>query len=579
MFQLRDYQQRLVDQAIASIHSGDKPLLVAPTGAGKSLILSEIARQLLAQNSGLVLILCHRREILQALERTITKHLEITPTLIEASNRTPLDQLNGPVFIAMVPTLSRRTKQIPSTWIGKIQLLVDEAHHSTAPTWSKLIELLAPQILCGCTATPVSSNRQPLSDIYSALHIGPQPGELVDQGHLCPARVYAAERAINLDGVPIKRGDYDLTKASERAITLNGDAVDLVKRFNPQLDPTLVACCDLKHAASMAEAFNDAGITAAAIDGSMATDRRDQLIQQFSSGGLKVLAFVSMIDEGMDLPEAVAIVFARPTRSVRLRRQLEGRVRRVAPEKPHCLILDLTDSWQRLPLPDDVIEWSIDAPREEGATAKPRNPDREEIVRDPTTGEVQVRQISPDRFKEILQERKPWGETPRLIEAIQQNQRGYIAFLRNNFTGRMRAIQHAVTWEGCTLEHCEQISQALGFSANWSDRTFTANVRVTSAWKRNLPQHNKGQEIFRQALHDAVEAGDLRSSALDGRLDYVGSRGNAIVIHVACDLPPDQITAAEQRLRSALEHRLAPYCLAIPGLQIVRIDRQLAFSR
>lgn len=422
MFQLRDYQQRLVDQAIASIHAGDKPLLVAPTGAGKSLILSEIARQLLAQNPGPVLILCHRREILQALERTIAKHLEITPTLVEAGNKTPLDQLSGRVLIGMMPTLSRRTKQIPPTWIGKVQLLVDEAHHSVARTWSSLIELLNPQILCGCTATPVSSNRRPLSDIFSVLHVGPQPGELVDQGHLCPARVFAAERTINVDGVPIKRGDYDLAKAGERATTLNGDAVDLVKRFNPNLNPTLVACCTLEHARTMAAAFNDSGIPAAAIDGSMNVDRRDQAIRRFSSGELKVLAFVSMIDEGMDLPEAVAIVFARPTRSLRLRRQLEGRVRRVAPGKECALVLDLTNCWQNLPLPDDVIEWSIDAPREEGATAKPRDPDREEVIRDPSTGEILVRPIEADRFREILQERRPWGETPRVIEHAQPGQ-------------------------------------------------------------------------------------------------------------------------------------------------------------
>lgn len=570
MFQLRDYQRKLVDQAIASLEQGERPLLVAPTGAGKSLILADIVRRILEQDDIPILVLCHRREIFVHLNRSIRKHTGQEPALIEAGKKINLETTSARVFIAMVPTLSRRLKSIPDSWPGNIAALLDEAHHTTAPTWSRLLDTIQPRLICGCTATPVSANKTPLGEFYTCLHVGPQPGELVDAGHLCPVKLFASEKRIDTTGVKIKRGDFDLKQAGQRAIQLTGDAVALVQRFNPSCDQTLAACCTLEHAGLMAKAFNDAGISAAVIDGGMATPKRDDLIAQFSSGQVQVLAFVSLIDEGLDLPEARCLLFARPTRSIRLRRQLEGRVRRIHEGKDHCVIVDMTDSWRRLPLPDDVVEWDINAPNESGAKLVARKKNKE-VIRDPKTGQVKVVTITAARFAEIQRGRNAWRETPRVIEALSskdgQVDHSYFSFLRRNRFARRGALKGFTAHEGATLEQFHEVGKLLRFSPYWAERAYEDAVGQSSRTKRAIHRHEALERQLLLAVRQAIAAGELRKETLDGRLRFVGVRGIDLVLKVECRVPDESKDLVRDRLTRAIETRLTPWRLTVLGLQ------------
>ena len=95
-----------------------------------------------------------------------------------------------------------------------------------------------------------------------------------------------------------------------------------------------------------------------------------------------MLCACSVIDEGLDIPEATCLQILRPTASIRLWRQLIGRVLRPAAGKDHALIIDHTDNWLRLPLPDEQIEWRLNAETQEPAEKRKR-------VINPETGEVE----------------------------------------------------------------------------------------------------------------------------------------------------------------------------------------------
>ena len=104
-FQLRDYQQSLIDRCFQSLDQGETPLLVAPTGAGKTIIAAEIVRRLI-DNGQKVLVTAHRIEIIHQLDAAIKSHTGIEPGLLMAGSTVRFEEEK--VMVAMLPTAVRR---------------------------------------------------------------------------------------------------------------------------------------------------------------------------------------------------------------------------------------------------------------------------------------------------------------------------------------------------------------------------------------------------------------------------------------------------------------------------------------
>ena len=92
----------------------------------------------------------------------------------------------------------------------------------------------------------------------------------------------------------------------------------------------------------------------------MPTAERDRIFAAFRAGEITILCACAVVDEGLDVPGAGCIQLVRPTRSLRLLRQLQGRVLRASPGKDRALLIDHGPSWRELPLPDEEIAWSLD---------------------------------------------------------------------------------------------------------------------------------------------------------------------------------------------------------------------------
>jgi type I site-specific restriction endonuclease len=116
------------------------------------------------------------------------------------------------------------------------------------------------------------------------------------------------------------------------------------------------------------------------VDGNTPKPERAAIFQRFRTGDTTVLCACAVIDEGLDVPEATVLQITRPTASLRLWRQLIGRVLRPAPGKAEALIIDHTDNWRRLPPPDAAMEWKLNAEVQEPREA------RQLVISD--TGEV-----------------------------------------------------------------------------------------------------------------------------------------------------------------------------------------------
>jgi len=575
-FELRDYQLRLVDEGIAAMEAGNRPALFAPTGAGKSVVLGEIANRLINDDKP-VIVSCHRREIAKHLEASLEKHLGIKPGLVTADSKTDMEDIKSPVILAMMPTISRRLKKLPSDWVGKYVLLTDECHHATSTSWLNTIEALQPRSLLGCSATLVSCNTAPLSRVFGQIIYGPSLEELVDQGHLARPILYGVDpsQAIDVSGWKSRGGDYLMDdNAAAAAIKLAGSSVEVWKKLNSDRLLTLAACVNVVHAQELAEAFNDADIPAAAVHGSMPDAERDKIIADFTAGRIRVMAFCQLIDEGFDVPEASCILWCRPTRSIRVHRQINGRGSRVFPGKSTYMIIDQVGNHSRLPMPLEHIEWDLNLAKEDGARRRGFNPDKQEIVEDKESGVIELRDITPERFIEIqTAARRPPCDQTLEYAALHGGVTAVREFLRDRHLedrydqlsrfARAALLRTLRASETADMSLFQAVGEGFGFSPMWGAETFEQSLRDEANRFANRRRFDRARRVVTSALEDAVAAGELGERVLErGRVEVLGERVGILVISVhSGGIQAQRELETRDRVWAALEERVRPYTI------------------
>ena len=251
-------------------------------------------------------------------------------------------------------------------------ILVHNCHHSVAGSWSKILCSFSRARLLGVTATPVRLDGKGLGiksgGFFDKLIYGPTVKELTKLGFLSPSIVYAPPIGADLEGLRHKYGDFQMAEAAERLDkpTITGCAVTHYQRICPGV-PAIAFCSSVEHAEHVAEQFNDAGIPAESIDGTLNDSQRRYRIQALGDGRIKVLTSCDIISEGTDIPVVTAAILLRPTESMGLCLQQIGRCLRPFPGKTQSIILDHVGNCLKHGLPDDDRQWSLD-----GEVKKPR---------------------------------------------------------------------------------------------------------------------------------------------------------------------------------------------------------------
>ena len=195
--------------------------------------------------------------------------------------------------------------------------------------------------------------------MFEILITGPSTSELIDQGHLVPARVYAPSRP-DLTGIKVERGDYvesQLAAVMDTGVIV-GDIVSHYLRLAKDRKAVVFAT-GVAHSRHIADEFRNAGVLAAHIDGSTPTDERDAILKQLANGSIDVVSNAMVLTEGWDCPDVSALILARPTKSIGLYRQMVGRVLRPAAGKTDAVVLDHAGAVFAHGFPDEPIEWSL----------------------------------------------------------------------------------------------------------------------------------------------------------------------------------------------------------------------------
>ena len=345
---LRDYQQQGIDDIRQAFLTGyRRPLYVLPTGGGKTVMFTFMARSA-AERGKRVCILVHRRELLlQTCAALQARHGRIAPGCL----RTRDD-----IQVATVQTLVNRLDEYDFDFV-----IIDEAHHAKARSWMKVIEAYPDATVLGVTATPCRLDGQGLGDVFQVLVEGPTVTELTDDGYLAPAVVYAPS-TIDTSGIHSARGDFvrkELAAAADKP-TITGDAIAHYRKYADKL-PAIAFCVSVEHAEHTAAQFRSEGYRSVSVDGKTKQHIRDGAIRDLAENRLDVLTSCEIISEGVDVPLVSCGIMLRPTHSMGLAMQQMGRILRPAHGKEHAIILDHAGNCLRHGLPSTPREWSLNS--------------------------------------------------------------------------------------------------------------------------------------------------------------------------------------------------------------------------
>ena len=359
---LRDYQQQCIDDlrsAFAKKHR--RVLLVAPTGAGKTVMFSYLTQKL-TERGNRVLLLAHRDFLLDQIGGTLAR-FGIPHGFIAAKRKRELCHLTQ---VAGVHTLKNRVGKIAwqPDWI-----ICDEAHHVVAGSWNTIMQAYPAARVLGVTATPQRLDGKGLGDVFDQMVLGPRVQDLMDQGFLSKVRYYSP-KTVSTKGMHTRMGDF-VQSEIEEAVNTRGVTGHAVEWYKKACDgaPAIAFCASIAHSENVAAGFREAGYRWQALHSKMSYADNQAAIQKLGNGELHGVSSCEIISEGFDVPVVTAAILLRPTKSLGLHLQQIGRVLRPAPGKERAIVIDhvgnvaecLADVWSlNHGRAEDDREWSLD---------------------------------------------------------------------------------------------------------------------------------------------------------------------------------------------------------------------------
>ena len=339
-------------QAERQLRDRHRNLVVAATGTGKTVIAALDYRNLLSTDSTppRLLFVAHRQEILQQSLRTYREVLARGSFGEEYVAGKRPDRWQH-VFASVQSLNAYGIERIPRDHFDVV--VVDEFHHSEAPTYRRILDHLQPRELLGLTATPERSDGVDVRDWFggrSAYEL--RLWDALSADLLAPFHYFGVADDVDLRGVDWKRGSYT-TEGLDRVYTGNdARAAKVIRELTDKVTDVgrmrgLGFCVSVAHAEYMAEVFSRAGIPSKAVSGQTPAAERMEALSKLRGLELNCLFAADLFNEGLDLPEIDTVLFLRPTQSATVFLQQLGRGLRRAPGKAVLTVLDFIGMHRR----------------------------------------------------------------------------------------------------------------------------------------------------------------------------------------------------------------------------------------
>lgn len=357
MLQLRQYQSEAV-QAVFDYWAtgGGNPLIVIPTGGGKSLIIATIVRRLIENWPSMRIgIVTHTKELIAQNYAELIRIWPEAPAGIYSAGLNRRDTRSKILFCG-IQSVAKKVKQIGALDV----LIVDEAHlipRSSDTLYGRFIEDLKTETpdmrILGATATPFRLDTGRLesgdSAMFDAIAYEANVSDLIRQGYLSPLISKATAASIDVSNVA-KRGGEFIPAALEGAVDqdwITKAAVAETVGYGADRRAWLIFCVSVKHAEHVRDEVRRHGFSCEAVSGDMPAADRSRVIEAFRRGELRCLTSVSVLTTGFNVPQVDLVSLMRPTLSTGLFIQQVGRAFRLAPGKSNAIVLDFAGNVRR----------------------------------------------------------------------------------------------------------------------------------------------------------------------------------------------------------------------------------------
>lgn len=307
-FEPREYQKQQILEASELLPLKEKILLQLPTGAGKTVMFSLIARDFIDKHKKAVIILVHRKELMNQAASTIKNNTGITPVLINQDAK-----LFKPsnIYVAMVESLNSRMHLIHN--IGLV--IIDECHIAN---FNKVHKVFKNQFFIGVSATPISSSKKdPLKNYYNEILPGVQIPELIKNNFLSQNITRVPKNYIDTSALKVNplTGDFDEKELSKEYLKIKNikNTVEAYRRYHVG-KKAIVFNVNIEHSKAVNDEFIFQGFNSKHLD-SKSKDR-DEILKWFKETPNAILNNVMIATVGYDEPTIRAVILNFDTLSL-----------------------------------------------------------------------------------------------------------------------------------------------------------------------------------------------------------------------------------------------------------------------
>ena len=334
MVNLRPYQTASVEAIYTYFtHREGNPLIVLPTGAGKSLTMAAFIKGAIDKYPGTrIMLLTHVKELIEQDAKAIIRYWNDAPVGIWSAGVG--SKKKDQITVAGIQSVHR----LPAKFGGTDLVLIDECHLVPRDSdtmyrrfLDKLREYNPNMKIVGFTATHYRMDSGVLTEgedrIFDDVAYEASVGDLIKDGYLCPLVAKNGATKADLSHVHTRKGDFiqsELQSAMDKSHLING-ALDEVELYAHDRHHILGFCAGVEHAEHCAEAARARGWTADFVSGDMGKKEREAKLKEFTSGRLRFLFNAMLLTTGFDYPSIDCIVMLRPTKSTGLYVQIMGR--------------------------------------------------------------------------------------------------------------------------------------------------------------------------------------------------------------------------------------------------------------